>query len=214
MGPDVIWGSAGYFQQLIFLTAALTVWAVTALLSALNPVRFSSVILWRERVAELFRLEHGGSYFFYALVWAVLLSVLFLLLELLIALFRREDPLRRLSRNDHLLPVNRKQRWMAAGIIIIGAFSEELLFRAFLFRSLENLWDHWFWAALLVSAVFALVHTNMQGLSASLWIFITSLLLVTVIVTTRSILYAVMLHAALNAVNIFLIPPVTRRWIE
>ena len=211
MGPDIIWGKPGLFQQVIFALVALSIWAIVTFMISLNPASHEALIEWQYRVSGLFHFNNIVTYLGLAILIAAGLSLLFLILETLIAMLKNEDITIRLQRNDFLLPVTPGQKWRALGIIFTGSLVEEILFRAYLFQALFPLWNHWIWAALIVSAIFALVHTNMQGLSASIWIFLTSMLLITILMQTSSLLYAVILHFSINFFNLFIIPKGLRK---
>ena len=184
----------------------MSIWAGSQLLVSINPSSYESLIHWQTRVLVYLHLNNSLSYLIYAALIAAAVSLIFLFFETAIALYLNEDIRIRLGKNDYLLPVTRMQKWRALGIIGIGAFIEEILFRAYLFQALLPIWDNWLWAALLVSAIFALVHTNLQGLSASIWIFITSMLLLSILIYTSSLLFAVTIHFFINFFNIFIIP--------
>ncbi len=212
LGPDVIWGGPGLFQQLVFILIAGSVWALSSLLVSINPHTFESIISWQDRVSALLHPDELAGYLLIALILGAVLSLAFLLLEILIAFFKHQNASIRLRRNDFLLPVSRPQKLHALGIIILGASVEEMLFRAFLFEAFLPIWSTWLWSALLVSAIFALIHTNLQGLSASIWIFLTSLILVFIIQTTHSLFFAIFLHFSVNFYNLFVLPGLQRRF--
>ncbi|HDR04938.1 MAG TPA: CPBP family intramembrane metalloprotease, partial [Candidatus Marinimicrobia bacterium] len=171
----------------------------------LIPGRFPALQAWSNRVLAALQMS-DAVYLFWGIGIAILLSILFTVAEISLSKIQGASWDDRLHNADFLLPQTQKQKQNAALINISASTVEEILFRAYFFLALLNLWTHWLWAALLVSAVFALLHTNFQGFTASVWIFISSLILVWLLQTSGSIWPGVLLHFVLNSLNLFILP--------
>ncbi len=94
---------------------------------------------------------------------------------------------------------NAKDLFLSMGLMILVAFSEELVFRGYI---LQNLLDSiGKWPALLISALsFALAHSANPGFSllAALNIFLAGILLGINYIYTRNLWYAILLHFSWN----------------
>jgi membrane protease YdiL (CAAX protease family) len=66
------------------------------------------------------------------------------------------------------------QMWGWTGLAAVAGFGEEIVFRGVLFQILYYKLEHWWLAALIASAVFAVAHI-IQGRMVALWIFAFSI---------------------------------------
>ena len=214
MLPDLIWGLPGIYQQILFSLLTIFIWAGATVLGITNPVKYVKITHWQQRVMESVHLDNVLTYLLIAFLLALGLSLAFLIFEMIWAFFSKEDWLERISQNDYLLPVTSLQKKKALGIVITASVLEEILFRAYLLFALLPLWNSWIWAGFIISAFFALVHTNLQGLSASIWIFLLSLLFIFLLIQTESLLFIIFIHLFLNIINIFILPVYTRKLVS
>jgi uncharacterized protein len=203
--PDMLWGKAGWLQQGIYWLAAFFIFAAVWLPTYLMPSRFPALENWQNRVLNAL-LTADLKFIIWGIGLGLLLALLFAGAEILISKMKLEAWDKRLHNADFLLPQTKKQKQNAALINVSASIVEEILFRGFFFLALANLWTHWLWAAVLVSAVFALLHTNFQGFTASVWIFISSLILIWLLQKSGSLWPGAVLHYMLNSLNLFLLP--------
>lgn len=203
---SLVWSPIGFYQQTFLWLFTAAIPAVVYLFYSINPVKYSSLYNWLSRVGSLFTIKKLLPDFFFGLLIGTVLSLMFLFFEWLISRIKGESPKDRLSRQDELIPKTRVQRRWALAINISAATMEEILFRAYFFMALINVWSHWLWAALLLSAVFAFVHTNVQQMSATVWIFLTSLILCYFTFTHQSLTIPWGIHLSVNLVNLFVFP--------
>jgi membrane protease YdiL (CAAX protease family) len=206
ISASLVWSPIGFYQQIFLWLIAATIPAIVFLFYSINPIKYQSLYRWLTRVGGLFALENLVLDLILGLLVGTLLSFLFLLLEWLISHIKGESPTERLSRQDELIPQTPVQRRWAFAINLSASLVEEILFRAYLFMALITLWNHWLWAALLLSSIFAFVHTNMQQMSATVWIFITSLILSYFTVTRQSLIMPWGIHLSVNLMNLFIFP--------
>ncbi|HAE87587.1 TPA: hypothetical protein DCG86_06145 [Candidatus Marinimicrobia bacterium] len=206
ISASLVWSPIGFYQQIFLWLFAAAVPAIVWLFYSINPLKYQSLYQWLSRVGELFTLENLIPDLVRGLLAGALLSFLFLLLEWLISRIKGESPAEHLSRQDELIPQTPVQRRWAFAINLSASMVEEILFRGYLLMALIPLWNHWLWAALLLSAIFAFVHTNIQQMSATVWIFITSLILSYFTVTRQSLIMPWGIHLSVNLVNLFVFP--------
>ncbi|MGC9512583.1 MAG: CPBP family intramembrane glutamic endopeptidase [Fidelibacterota bacterium] len=206
ISASLVWSPIGFYQQIFLWLFTAAVPAIVWLFYSINPLKYQSLYRWLTRVGELITLENLIPDLVLGLLAGAILSLLFLLLEWLISRIKGESPTERLSRQDELIPKTSVQRRWAFAINLSASMVEEILFRAYLFMALITLWNHWLWAALLLSAIFAFVHTNIQQMSATVWIFITSLILSYFTVTRLSLIMPWGIHLSVNLMNLFIFP--------
>jgi membrane protease YdiL (CAAX protease family) len=203
---SLVWSRIGFYQQVFLWLFTLSIPAVVYLIYSINPLKYEGLFGWLTRVKQLININNIFIYFIGGIMGGLLLSLLFLAMEWAISRFKGESPRERLSRQDELIPKTTVQKRWAFGINLSASIMEEFLFRAYLFMALINLWNHWLWASLLVSAVFAFVHTNIQQMSATVWIFITSFALCYFTYTHQTLIIPWGIHLSVNLVNLFIFP--------
>ncbi len=203
---SLVWSRIGLYQQVFLWLFTLSIPAVAWLIHSINPIKYTGIHDWLNRILALINIEHLLVYFIEGLALGMVLSVLFLALEWIISRIKGESPRERLSRQDELIPKTSVQKRWALAINISASVIEEILFRAYLFMALITLWNHWLWAAVLVSAIFAFVHTNIQQMSATVWIFITSLVLCYFTYTHQTLIIPWGIHLSVNLINLFVFP--------
>jgi len=203
---SLVWSPAGFYQQVFLWLFTLSIPTLVYIVYALNPIKRAGLYDWLIRVRTLFNLNQFLLYFLLGLAGGVFLSVFFLLSEWIIGRIKGENAYDRLSRNDELIPRTPIQKRWAALINLSASVMEEILFRAYLLMALIFIWNHWIWAALLVSAIFAFVHTNIQQLSATVWIFITSFILCLFTIKLGGLAFPWGMHLGVNLVNLFIFP--------
>ncbi|MDD3806925.1 MAG: type II CAAX endopeptidase family protein [Candidatus Marinimicrobia bacterium] len=205
---SLVWSRIGFYQQILLwiITAAIPFFIY--LFYSINPLKYTSLSNWLSRVGDIITLRRFLPDYVIGLFIGAFLSLFFLLMEWLISRIKGELPKERLSHQDELIPKTSLQRRWAFAINLSASIMEEILFRGYLFMALINLWNHWLWAALLLSAIFAFFHTNIQQMSATVWIFITSLVLCYFTVTRRSLVIPWGIHFSVNLVNLFVFPKV------
>lgn len=208
---SLVWSPAGFYQQIFLWLFTLSIPSIVYIIYTLNPAQRTGLYDWLIHVKALFNLNHFILYLLLGLAGGIILSFIFLLLEWLIGRIRGEDAHERLYRHDELIPRTRVQKRWAALINLSASVMEEILFRAYLFMALIYIWNHWIWAAVLVSAIFAFVHTNIQQLSATVWIFITSLFLCLFTVKLGGLAFPWGMHFGINLVNLFIFPRISER---
>ncbi|MCW0346518.1 hypothetical protein NB703_004611 [Pantoea ananatis] len=88
-------------------------------------------------------------------------------------------------------------------MVVIGPFVEEVAFRGCLFGSLCCLCKSFnggiIVALLMTSLVFSVMHAQYDSISAYITEFVFSVILTTIRINTKSLIYPVLAHAALNA---------------
>lgn len=208
---SLVWSPAGFYQQVFLWLFTVSIPTVVYIVYSLNPVNRTGLYDWLFRVKELINLNHFISYLVLGLAGGIVLSFIFLFLEWFIGRIKGEETHERLYRNDELIPRTPVQKRWAALINLSASVMEEILFRAYLFMALIFVWNHWIWAALLVSAIFAFVHTNIQQLSATIWIFITSFFLCLFTVKLGGLAFPWGMHLGVNLVNLFIFPKISER---
>ncbi|MCD6234611.1 MAG: hypothetical protein DRP86_03870 [Candidatus Neomarinimicrobiota bacterium] len=206
ISASLVWSPIGFYQQIFLWLFTAAIPAIVWLFYSINPLKYDSLYRWLSRVGGLFTLENLIPDLVLGLLAGAVLSFLFLFLEWLISRIKGESPIERLSRQDELIPQTPVQRRWAFAINLSASLVEEILFRAYLFMALISVWTHWLWAAILLSAIFAFVHTNIQQISATVWIFITSLILSYFIVTRQSLVMPWGIHLSVNLMNLFVFP--------
>jgi membrane protease YdiL (CAAX protease family) len=208
---SLVWSPIGFYQQIFIWLFTLSIPAVVNIVYILNPANKAGLFDWLLRVKALFNLNHFIIYVLWGLIGGAVLSFLFLLLTWLITGISGETAHERLNRNDELIPRSPAQKRWAVLINLSASFVEEILFRAYLFMALINVWNHWIWAAVLVSAIFAFVHTNIQQLSATIWIFITSFFLCLFTIKLQGLAFPWGMHLSVNLMNLFIFPKLSER---
>lgn len=209
LSPEIIWGKPGFLQQGLFWALTVIIWSGISIYSHFHPDTASGLIAWQGQIKPLFNVHHIGNFLLWGIIIGTSLSIIFALADILISIVSGKNWYDSFENLDLLLPNTQKTKKNAAIIVISGSVVEEILFRGFLFFALMPLWTHWLWAAILVSAIFALIHTNLQGFSASLWIFSISMILIIVILQTHSLVFCAVIHTTVNYVNIFIFPKIT-----
>jgi membrane protease YdiL (CAAX protease family) len=210
--PEQLWNSTGLLQQAVFSAVLIFSYLGIYLLNDANPGAYPGLDNWLQSLHSLFRLRQGMTLILLAPLIGAALSLLIALLDTAAGLLQKADIHTWIHRTDDLLPDNRRQQYWAFWISLTGSTVEELMFRAFLFTALIPVWNSWVWAALLLSAVFSLLHTGVQGFWSSLWIFFISVLLCYFLVLGFSIYALILIHISINLMNLFGIPYLLKKW--
>ncbi|MEA2077580.1 MAG: CPBP family intramembrane glutamic endopeptidase [Candidatus Marinimicrobia bacterium] len=183
---------------LIYITVSLII------SKSVNP--HPSLENWICQFHDLFQIDTLLTDLLWGSLTGIGLIVILSLLDVLVALISRVNIREWIHRTDHLLPVTAVQKRWALSISIVGSLQEEIMFRGFIFIALIPLWSHWIWTALLLSAVFSLLHASVQGFWSTLWIFIISVVLCMIVALGGSIYFVAIAHILINITNLFILP--------
>jgi len=210
----MLWNSMGMFQQLILFTLLLVVYVAISLIIARSTIAHPGLESWMSNLHLLFVPDSILKDVLFGVLLGILAVLLTTLLDTLVAFMHKEKLSEWMHRSDYLLPQTRVQKRWAWGISITGSVLEEILFRGFILLAILPLWSHWIWAALILSAVFALLHANAQNFWSTIWIYLISILLCAIIALGGSIYLAVVTHVTINVLNLFFIPAVMNRKVK
>jgi hypothetical protein len=103
-------------------------------------------------------------------------------------------------------PIPMSEEWLVPlltflSLAVVAPFTEELLFRGFIFRGLCGRMSVR-WAAVLAAAVFALPHLDVARMVP---LFALGLVLTYLYVRTRSLIPSILVHATVNSVSFVLL---------
>ncbi|MCF7833240.1 MAG: CPBP family intramembrane metalloprotease [Candidatus Marinimicrobia bacterium] len=204
--PEQLWNVLGMIQQAVMLIILFFVYVVVSIIIARSASVHPGLVSWMQNLQNLFHSDNIPM----DLVWGALagfgLALFLSVLDTLVAVIGKKNVRQWLHRTDNMLPVTRVQKRWALSISLSGSIIEEIMFRGFIYMAIIPLWSHWIWAALLLSAVFSLLHAGVQGFWSTLWIFIISVFLCYFIAHGRSLYFVAMTHVIINISNLFILP--------
>ncbi|MCK4531085.1 MAG: CPBP family intramembrane metalloprotease [Candidatus Marinimicrobia bacterium] len=204
--PEQLWNSLGMIQQAVMSILLLFVYVLISIIIARSVSAHPGLENWMQNLQNLF---HSDS-ILTDLVWGALaglgMVLLLSVLDIIVAFIGRKNIREWIHRTDYMLPVTPIQKRWALSISLSGSIVEEIMFRGFIYMAIIPLWSHWIWAALLLSAVFSLLHAGVQGFWSTLWIFMISIFLCYFISQGGSIYFAAIAHVVINIANLFLLP--------
>ena len=206
--PAMLWNSMGMFQQLIMFTLMSIVYVVISLIISRSSGTHPGLENWMQNLHALFGLHSILRDILFGVLIGILAVLLTTLLDTFIAVISRRDLAKWMHRTDYLLPQSKMQKRWAWAISVTGSIQEEIMFRGFILLAVLPVWSHWIWAALILSAFFALLHASVQGFWSTLWIYMISVLLCAIIALGGSIYLAVVTHMTINVCNMFLLPKI------
>ncbi|MBW6458040.1 MAG: CPBP family intramembrane metalloprotease [FCB group bacterium] len=209
--PEQLWNAAAMIQQAVMMMVMIVVYTLVRIMVHSTPGKYTGIEHWLEQLHALFRLNTLPSDILLGAAAGFALAFVLLLLDAGVALIRKKNVKLWLHRSDYILPENKRQRRWALSVALVGSAVEELMFRGFIFLAILPLWNTWIWSALLLSAVFSLLHAAVQGLWSTIWIFIAGFLLCFFVVYGKSIYFIFFVHAMLNIANLFILPPLMKR---
>ncbi|MBN2780461.1 MAG: CPBP family intramembrane metalloprotease [Candidatus Marinimicrobia bacterium] len=211
ISPDQLWNAAGIVQQLITAALMLSAYAVVSLMVRRSPGVYPGPAAWLETLRALFDLKDLGPGILWGIPAGMLIAGILFLLDAGVGMIATY-PLRHwVRRTDYMLPLTKKQKKWALGIAVSGSAVEEALFRGFFFMALLPLWSSWIWSALLLSALFSLLHAAVQGFWSTLWIFLVSLIMCLFVARGTGLYFVMAAHMAVNLTNLFVLPQLLDR---
>ncbi|MCK5816627.1 MAG: CPBP family intramembrane metalloprotease [Candidatus Marinimicrobia bacterium] len=204
--PEQLWNSLGMIQQAVMSILLLFVYVMILIIIARSVSAHPGLENWMQNLQNLF---HSNSILM-DIVWGALaglgMVLLLSVLDIMVAFIGRKNIREWIHRTDYMLPVTQIQKRWALSISLSGSIVEEIMFRGFIYMAIIPLWSHWIWAALLLSAVFSLLHAGVQGFWSTLWIFMISIFLCYFVSQGGSIYFAAIAHVVINITNLFLLP--------
>lgn len=204
--PEQLWNSLGMIQQAVMSILLLFVYVMISIIIARSVSAHPGLENWMQNLQNLF---HSNSILM-DIVWGALaglgMVLLLSVLDIMVAFIGRKNIREWIHRTDYMLPVTQIQKRWALSISLSGSIVEEIMFRGFIYMAIIPLWSHWIWAALLLSAVFSLLHAGVQGFWSTLWIFMISIFLCYFVSQGGSIYFAAIAHVVINITNLFLLP--------
>ncbi len=212
--PELLWNKSGMIQQIILSALMVFTFFIILYVTRHSQIEHPGLQSWLQRLQALFLSSNVLKDMLIAVLLGIGLSLLLQVLDALVAFLMKENIRSWLHRTDNLLPVSTLQKKWAFAITIVGSSVEELLFRGFIFLAMIPLWSHWIWAALVLSAIFAFLHANVQGFWSSLWIFLISMILCYFVASGKSLYFIATLHIFINLTNLFILPKVFKKQDE
>jgi len=204
--PEQLWNSLGMIQQAVMSIVLLFVYVLISIIIARSVSAHPGLENWMQNLQNLF---HSDS-ILTDIVWGALaglgMVLLLFVLDIIVAFIGRKDIREWIHRTDYMLPVTQIQKRWALSISLSGSIVEEIMFRGFIYMAIIPLWSHWIWAALLLSAVFSLLHAGVQGFWSTLWIFMISIFLCYFISQGGSIYFVAIAHVVINITNLLILP--------
>jgi len=204
--PELLWNSLGMIQQAVMSILLLFVYVLISIIIARSSSVHPGLENWMQNLQSLF---HSDSILM-DIIWGALaglgMALLLSGLDIIVGFLGRKNVREWVHRSDYMLPVSPIQKRWALSISLSGSIVEEIMFRGFIYMAIIPLWSHWIWAALLLSAVFSLLHAGIQGFWSTLWIFMISIFLCYFISQGGSIYFVAIAHVVINIANLFLIP--------
>mgnify|MGYP001362385694 CR=1 FL=1 len=211
VSPDQLWNAAGVVQQLITVALMLAAYAVVSLMVRRSPGAYPGLAEWLDALRGLFTLKDLGPGILRGIPAGILIAGILFFLDAAAGLLTRKPLKHWIRRTDYMLPLTKKQKKWALGIAVSGSAVEEALFRGFFFMALLPLWSSWIWSALLLSALFSLLHAAVQGFWSTLWIFLVSAVMCFFVMRGTGIYFVMAAHMAVNLTNLFVLPPLLDR---
>jgi membrane protease YdiL (CAAX protease family) len=212
--PGLLWNKSGMIQPIVLSALMVFTFFIILYVTRHSQIEHPGLQSWLQRLQALFFSSKVFKDILIAAILGVVFSLLLQVLDALVALLMKENIRSWLHRTDNLLPVNALQKKWALAITIVGSSVEELLFRGFIFFAMVPIWSHWIWAALVLSALFAFLHANIQGFWSSVWIFLISMILCYFVASGRSLYFIATLHIFINLTNLFILPKVFKKQDE
>ncbi|MEA3391577.1 MAG: CPBP family intramembrane glutamic endopeptidase [Candidatus Marinimicrobia bacterium] len=204
--PEQLWNSLGMIQQAVMSILLLFVYVLISIIISRSVSAHPGLENWMQNLQNLF---HSDS-ILTDLIWGAFagfgMVLLLSVLDIIVAFIGRKDIREWIHRTDYMLPVTRIQKRWALSISLSGSIVEEIMFRGFIYMAIIPLWSHWIWAALLLSAVFSLLHASVQGFWSTLWIFMISIFLCYFISQGGSIYFVAIAHVVINITNLLILP--------
>lgn len=198
-------------QQMIILILMLIVFLIVNYLSVYARVDHPGLQHWLAKLHELFIISSFLKDIIYGALFGLALAISLQLFDAMIAVIAKKNVRTWIHRTDHFLPETLKQKRWALAITVVGSSVEELLFRGFIFMAIMPIWSHWIWSALILSAIFALMHANIQGFWSTVWIFLISLILCMSVADGKSLYFIASLHILINITNLFILPKLFKK---
>jgi len=204
--PDLLWSKFSIIQHIIFWIIAIALWwGLHWIASNYEP---ATVPIWQyvSRIKfYLFTADFNHAAILGILTGAVLL---FLItgIDFIVAKLKNQPPTQQILRNHYLLPRNSKQRFIAVLLGVNAGIFEELFFRGGVFVFLLFLTNSAVFSILVTSALFALLHTSIQGWYSTLWIFLVGITLNVLLIVTGSFYASMFCHITINLGNLLVIP--------
>ena len=204
--PDMLWNKSGLIQQLIVFIFLLIIYTTVIIILHRSPKPHLALNEWFTSLKGLFISSKWYWDIILGVIVGTILSHILMTFDIFVAWILKKDIPKWIHRADHLFPRTKTQKKHALIISLIGSTQEEVLFRAYILLAILPLWSHWIWSALILSTIFALFHAGLQGFWATLWIFITSIILCASIALGKSIYFVSAIHIMININNLILIP--------
>ncbi len=196
----------GMIQQAVISIVLIFVYVLITIILARSASAHPGLENWIQNLQKLF----AGRNIIMDLIWGMAaglaMAIILFILDMFIAVMGRKNIRDWIHRTDYMLPVTPTQKRWALSISLSGSVVEEIMFRGFIYMAIIPLWSHWIWAALLLSAVFSLLHAGVQGFWSTVWIFMISIFLCYIISRGGSIYFAAMTHVVINITNLFILP--------
>ena len=209
--PDQLWNVQSIIQQAVMAVIMIASYFLVRYMIGTSPGQFSGLENWLERLHALFATKSLPSDMFTGVLTGFALAVVLFFLDAGVGIILRRNIKLWIHRSDYMLPVDKVQRKWALTTALVGSPVEELMFRGFIFLGILPIWNTWIWSAMLLSAVFSLLHAVVQGFWSTLWIFIVSLLLCYFVTIDKSFYFIALVHAMLNVTNLFILPHILKR---
>jgi membrane protease YdiL (CAAX protease family) len=206
ISSELLWNKSGMIQQAVMFTLMLIVYVSISIISSRSNVVHTGFENWLQNLQKLFARNTLLHDILFGAITGLVLSIILFVMDAFVAFIVRTDVKEWIHRTDYLLPQTKKQRSWALSITLVGSIQEEIMFRGFIFLAMLPLWSHWIWAALILSGVFSLLHTSVQGFWSTLWIFVISLTLCFFVSQGKSIYFIALVHIMINLTNLFILP--------
>jgi len=204
--PDLLWSKFSVIQHIIFWIIGIALWwGLHWIASNYEPV---TIRIWQYVSRIKFYLFTTD--FNHAAVRGILVGSMLLALitgvDFIVAKFKNQTPAQQILRNHYLLPRNSKQRFIAVLLGVNAGIFEELFFRGGVFVFLLFISNSAVFSILVTSALFALLHTSVQGWYSTLWIFLVGITLNVLLIVTGSFYASMFCHITINLGNLLVIP--------
>jgi len=204
--PEQLWNSMGMIQQAVMATVLLAVYTTIYFIVQRSYVEHPALVNWLDALHKLFSSNAILKDVALGVAAGFVMVLITAVFDILIAVIQKQNISEWIHRIDHLLPETTVQKRWALSISLVGSTIEEIMFRGFIFIALMNVWGHWIWASLIISAVFSLLHAGVQDFWSTVWIFIISMVLCAIIAMGGSIYMVVIIHIMINLSNLFILP--------
>ena len=204
--PDLLWSKYSIIQHVVFWVIALGIWWGLHYLARTREAW--TIPLWQYLSRIRFYFFTGD--FNHAAVRGILIgaAILFAItgFDWLVAKLKGDPPVTQILRNHYLLPRTPKQRFIAVVLGVNAGIFEELFFRGGVFFLLLLLTRSAIFSIVVTSAVFALLHTSVQGWYSTVLIFLVGIVLNLLLLLTDSFYAPIFCHITINLGNILVIP--------